>query len=155
MADRIDWVLVRGGAARKPIGAVGFLDDTAAVIVAFYADLDADKSGTVDWSEWIAGHISPVSLNGAAVVEVAMAARYQTDIATRDTRIVTMAADLFLDFAVGLVKDAAYAVYFSNSVSTLTGALAGRLTSQIVVQFAIKKGLEHEVKRIYDHAVVR
>lgn len=151
MADTIDWVVVeRFG---KQIGAVGFVGDQASVVVAFYDDYDADKSGKVSWGEWTVGKLSPLSLKGNAVVEVAMQARYDMNIMTRDPSFQTMSANLYLNFAKGLIADGIYAAYFSRGVSAVATPIAGRLAQNMVVQFAIRKGMESTVKKVYDTAV--
>jgi hypothetical protein len=155
MANGIDWMAVRSGINDKPIGAIGFIDDQIAVIAAFYADEDANKDGTVSWGEWAAAHVSPLSLKGRAVAEVAMAARYDPDILMRDQSIVQISAGIFVDFAVGLIKDAVYAVYFSQAIGKICGGVAGRLADNLVMQYAIRKGMEGRVKSIYNRAVGR
>ncbi|MEK7725184.1 MAG: hypothetical protein AAB336_12585, partial [Acidobacteriota bacterium] len=66
MADTIDWMVVeRFG---KQIGAIGFIGDSAVVVVAFYDDYDADKNGKVGWGEWTIGKLSPIGLKGNALV---------------------------------------------------------------------------------------
>ena len=148
MAERIDWVPVeRFG---KPIGAVGFIGDTATVIVAFYDDFDPNKDGKVGWGEWVVGHMSPVSLKGNAVAEVAMQARNDVAISGRDPSFPQMAANVFVSFAASMVKDAIYTVYFSSAVSSVCGSIAGRLASNVVASYAIRKGMEKAVKAAYD-----
>lgn len=151
MANTIDWIIVdRFG---KQIGAVGFIGNQASVVVAFYDDYDADKSGKVSWGEWSIGKLSPLSLKGNAVVEVAMQARYDENIMMRDPSFQTLSANLFVNFAKGLIADGIYAAYFSQAVSAIATPIAGRMASNMVAQFAIRKGMESAVKAAYGAAV--
>jgi hypothetical protein len=151
MADAIDWVVIEKFG--RKIGAIGFIGDTASVVVAFYDDRDGDKNGKVSFGEWAANLVSPVKIKGAAVVEVAMQARVEPDVILRDPAFQIMAANLFTTFAAGLVKEGIYTAYFSFAVSSLAGSVAGRLASNMVASYAIKKGMEKAVKAAYDAAV--
>jgi hypothetical protein len=143
----IDWVVVRK--FQKEIGAVGFINNNVAVIVAFYDDRDGNKDGNVSVGEWLASKLSPISIEGKAVTEVAMAARHDMDILQRDMSFYSMANKLFINFAQGLVADAVYKVYFSRGVSKISKAIAGRASSNLVTQYVIKKGMESSVKSAY------
>ena len=151
MVDNIDWVIIdRFG---KNIGAIGFIGDKAAVVAAFYDDYDANKNGSVSAAEWIIGKISPLSVKGMNVVEVAMQARFEEKVFLRDDTFNTMAMNLFTNFARNLVADGIYAAYFSRGVSTVAGPIAGRIASNVVAQFAIRRGMEAAVKAAYDAAM--
>lgn len=150
--DEIDWVVIRGLGNRE-IGAIGFIGNEVAVITSFYEDYDGNQDGKVSWGEWIAAKISPIGIDGKAVTEVAMAARHDLDVLQRDPSFQQEAAKIFLKFASGLVADGLYAVYFSRGVSAIAKPIAGRLTSNIVKQFVIRKGMEKAVKKIYDTQV--
>lgn len=143
----IDWVIVKR--FKKEIGAVGFINNNVAVIVAFYDDRDGDKDGNVSVGEWLATKLSPISIEGKAITEVAMSARYDMDILQRDMSFYSMANKLFLNFAKGLVADAVYKVYFSRAVGKVSGAIAGRASSNLVTQYVIKKSMESSVKSAY------
>lgn len=152
MADEIDWYVVKGLCDRE-IGALGFIGNKVAVITSFYEDYDGNQDGKVSWGEWIAAKLSPISINNKAVTEVAMAARLDLDVLQRDPTFYDEANRMFLQFAAGLVADGLYAVYFSQGVSAVCKPIAGRLTSNIVKQFVIRKGMEVGIKKIYDKAV--
>ncbi|HHC74070.1 MAG TPA: hypothetical protein ENK78_03225 [Thiothrix sp.] len=145
----IDWVIVKK--FKKEIGAVGFINNNVAVIVAFYDDRDGNKDGNVSVGEWLATKFSRIE--GKAITEVAMAARYDMDILQRDMSFHSMANKLFIKFAQGLVADAIYTVYFSKSISKIAGAIAGRASNHLVKQYVIKKGMESSVKNIYNSMV--
>lgn len=150
MADTIDWVVITKYG--KQIGAVGFIGDTAVVVTAFYQNLDGNQDGKVSIGEWIAGKLSPFNLKGKAIVEVAMQARIEDDVALRDPTFQTMAANLFTHFAKGLISQGIYAVYFGQAISAIAAPIAGRMASNMVAQFAIRKGMETTVKTAYNAA---
>lgn len=150
--DELDWVLIPG-VGGQPIGAVGFVGDQAAVVVAFFDDIDGNKDGTVDWAEWLASKISPLHLNGSAVVEVAMAARLMAEVITRDGGFYQWAGETFTQFAGGLVIDAAYVAYFSLAVRALSGGVAGAIGGGLVREYVIRRGMEAAIHRCYDAGV--
>ena len=148
----IDWVVV-GGHGDREIGAVGFIGNTASIVVSFYDDADGNMDGKVSWGEWFASKVSPIGIGGMAVTRVAMAGRYQTNIMMRDSGFNQMAVNLFSNFAKGLVADGLYAVYFSRGVSSVAKGIAGRAATGMVKQFVIKKGMEKAVKEAYKGGV--
>lgn len=150
--NSLEWVAVPG-VDGKPIGAVGFVGDTAAVVVAFFEDLDGNRDGEVDWVEWIAGKISPLRIDGMAVTEVAMSARTMSAIVTRDGSFDRWAKETFVRFAGGLVVDAAYAAWFSFGVRAIAGGLASAIGGGIVREYLVRKSMETAVRRIYDARV--
>jgi hypothetical protein len=150
--DEIKWIVIEGSGG-KEIGAIGFIGNKVAVISSFYEDLDGNQDGKVGWGEWLAAKFSPLSLDGKAVVEVAMAARYDMRVLEKDPGFAQDAAQMFVQFAAGLVADGLYAAYFSRGVSALTKPIAGRITSNIVAQFVLRKGMEKSVKAIYDRSM--
>ncbi|HET9904624.1 MAG TPA: hypothetical protein VFQ27_13090 [Xanthobacteraceae bacterium] len=149
-----DWVVIRGNTNRE-IGAIGFVDGKAAIIAAFYDDNDGNQDGTVSWGEYLAAKFSPISLQNRAVTEVAMAARLELEVLERDPSFAEVAAQMFLNFARGLLIDGVYAVYFSRAVSTIAKPIAGRLASDMVRQFVIRKGMEKAVKAAYNAGMRR
>ncbi len=153
-ANSMDWVLITKF-GDKPIGAIGFMGNTAVSVVAFYDDRDGNKDGKVSWGEWGAAKLSPISLEGSAVTEVAMQARVEPDVILRDGDFPTMAANMFLNFAKGLVLDGIYAAYFSRGVSMAGGGIAKKVTSGMVKEFVIKKGFESAVKEAFKAGVGR
>ncbi len=150
MADNIEWIVInRFG---KQIGAIGFIGNTAAVVAAFYDDFDANKDGKVGWGERIAGKLF-LPLQGSSITEVAMQALGDPDIIERDPSFKNVAMNFFLNFAKGLILDGIYKVYFSGGVTGIVKPIAGRLASNIVAQFAIRKGMEGAVKKAYNEVV--
>ncbi|MDB5513161.1 MAG: hypothetical protein JWR08_2644 [Enterovirga sp.] len=81
-----------------------------------------------------------------------MQARYDTDIIMRDPGFNQMAVNIFLSFAGGLVADGFYAAYFSRAIGGLAGGAARGVTSNVVKQFAIRKGMESVVRQAYRSA---
>ena len=145
MADMIDWVGVDNG--NKLIGAVGFIGDNAVVIAAFYEDADANKDGKVSTGEWIASKLM-FNLHGMAVAEVAMTARLDLDVIGRDPQFNSIATQIFLNFAKGLIAQGAYITYFSRGVSMTGSAVASTITSGMIKQLVIRKGFEAAVKSV-------
>jgi hypothetical protein len=154
LANGADWVVITGN-TNRPIGAIGFVNGKAAIIAAFYDDADGNQDGTVSWGEYIASKLSPISLHNKAVTEVAMAARYDMDVLERDPSFAQEAAQMFVNFARGLIVDGIYAVYFSRGVGAVAKPIAGRLANDMVRQYVIRKGMEKAVKAAYNSAMSR
>ena len=150
--SKMDWIVVRKF-RDQPIGAVGFVGSRAAVIAAFYDDADGDDDGSVSLVERAVYTISPVNLRGRQVVAVAMAARLDTEILSRDAGFGAEAMQLYLNFARGLISDGLYAVYFARGIKGVSGQLAERVSSDLIKQFVIRKGMEKAVKAAYDGTV--
>ena len=144
MAGNIEWVAVKKWKP-EPIGAVGFIGNNLVAIVAFYDDADADKSGGVSAGEWIASKVL-FDLKGMNVTEVAMQARVEPDILLRDQSIDTIAKNMFVHFASGLVVQGVYKVYFSRGVKLVGSAVAKTITNNMVKQLVIRKRFESAVK---------
>ena len=150
---KIDWFEVKEFS--KGIGAVGIMGSDACVLVSYFEDLDGDRSGKVSWGEWVAGKVSPFSLEGYATTQVAMAARFDLRILERDPSFHDMANKMFLNFAHGLVMDGIYAAYFSRGVSLVGGGAAKLITQGMVKEFVVKKGFEAAVKKAFMAGVDR
>lgn len=152
---KVSWHVVSGLTANgtAPIGALGFIGNDVACVVSFFDDADGNKDGKVSWGERIAFKISPLSLKNKSVVEVAMQARYDIDVLSRDPSFHQMAMKMYLNFAQGLVVDGVYAVYFSRGIKAGAGALAVSLTSNKIKQFVIRKGFEKAVESAFKEAV--
>jgi hypothetical protein len=144
----IEWVAVRKFGPR-PIGAVGFIGPDAVAMIAFYDDADGNRDGRVGWGEWIASKISPISLKGRNVTEVAMQGRVEPDIILRDSSFPQLAARLFASFASGLVLQGYYQAYFARPVSLIGGGIARRITQGMVKEMVVRKGFETAVKRAF------
>ncbi|KAG1648227.1 Protein ClpV1 [Nymphon striatum] len=152
--DKLEWMLVhKFGDA--PIGAVGFLGNDAVSVVAFYDDKDGNSDGKVSIGERLAAMLSPISLEGRNVTEVAMQAKYDLDILQRDASFANMATKLFLNFARGLVLDGIYAVYFSRGVKMSGKGIAKYIGGGTVKEFVIRKGFEKSVKEAFNASTAR
>jgi hypothetical protein len=151
--DQLDWVIVKSGPNDKPIGALGFYGDKVAVVTAFYEDTDANEDGKVSIGEKIVSLISPLSVEGREVASVAMAARNDPDVISRDQSFYTEAARMFVAFATNLTFDGLYAVYFSRAIGQLSSIVAAGAVDGLVKQFVVRKGMESIIKRLYDSAV--
>jgi hypothetical protein len=124
----MDWILVTRNSP-KPIGAVGFLGDTAAVVIAFYDDKDANKDGTV----------SPGECN-VMIME-------------RDPGFYQTSAQIFVNFAHAMTMEAFYKLYFAKGVSAIGSGIAQTITSSMIKQMVIKKGFEKAVKEAFQSTV--
>ena len=136
-----------------PIGAIGFLGDDAVCVVSFFDDRDGNKDGKVSVGERLASMLSPLSLKNSAVVEVAMNARFDMDVLSRDPSFNQMAMKMYLNFARGLIVDGIYATYFGRGVKIGAGQLAVTLTSDRIKQIVIRKGFEKAVETAFKEAM--
>jgi hypothetical protein len=150
MSGSVEWVAITKFKP-QPIGAVGFIDNKAVAIAAFYDDNDANQDGNVDVLEWAAGKLL-FNLNGKAVAEVAMQARIDEAVIFRDPSFGELAGKIFVNFAAGLVKQGVYKVYFARGVSMTGSALATVITSNMVKQIVIHKGFEVAAKKAFETA---
>jgi hypothetical protein len=151
----MDWILVTRNSP-QPIGAIGFIDDTAAAIVAFYDDKDANKDGDVSLGEWAlfkAASTIGVKMNGMNVAEVAMQARGNPMIMERDPSFHQTSGQVFANFAHAMTMDALYKLYFSKGVSAVGSGVAKIITTNMVKQMVIKKGFEKAVKDAFKETV--
>jgi hypothetical protein len=142
----VDWKIVKNTWTHKPIGAVGFVGDEIAVIVAFYDDKDANHDGRVSLSERF---LSMFSMQGRALAEVANHAYADPDILTRDPSIYQLRGQLTAKFASGLVAEGIYKAWFSQGIGQAAGAIAGQITQNMVGSYVIKRGLEKAVALAY------
>jgi len=148
---KIEWVTIKKWAP-EPIGAIGFIDNDVVAVVAFFDDRDGDKDGDVSLFERAAFMLSPVSMKGGNVVEVAMQARVDMDVVMRDPSFDRMAMQMFVNFAQGLVMDGIYAAYFSRGVSMAGKGVAKMITGNMIKGFVIRKGFESAVKKAFKEA---
>lgn len=144
--EGIDWYVVRLDGHAAAIGALGFINDKVVTIASFYDDRDANKDGKVSIPERVIYRISPLRLKGMNVVQVAMAARFDLEVLERDPDFTSMAMNLWLNFARGLVKDGMYTAWMGASVNMGCSLVAKELAEGLVRQFIVKKGLETVVR---------
>lgn len=147
----IEWIVIESHG--KAIGAIGFIGHKASVVASFFDDEDGDIDGSVSVGEWLGSKLSPIGIEGMAVTMVAMAARYDLRVIERDASFPRAAAQMFLNFASGLVADGIYAAYFSRGVGTLSKRIVGHIASGAIKKYVIRKGMEKAVKAAYDTAV--
>lgn len=155
--ETLDWIEVDDRLTKKKIGAVGFLGDEAAIVVAYYDDLDWDNDGKVSKVEFVSSK-APIMKNlffksGRQLTSVYMQALGDPDITMRDTKFRSDAAQHFLDFSSGLIFEGIYLVYFSRGIKGLSSGIAKAATNSIVKQYVIRKGMEKAVKTAFDKAV--
>jgi hypothetical protein len=144
----IEWVSITKWGP-DPIGAIGFIGNDAVAVIAFYDDKDGNQDGKVSWGERIASFLSPISVEGGNVVEVAMQARVEMDIIMRDASFSQVASQMFLKFASGLLMEGIYAVYFSRGVKMVGKGVAKVITNGMVKELVVRKGFETAVKKAF------
>lgn len=154
MSESVEWILIRKW-RQEPIGAVGLINGKVAIVTSFFDDRDGNKDGKVSFTERMAAMLSPISLEGSAVVEVAMQARVEFDVIERDPEFAQEAIRMWLHFAKGAILDGIYAVYFARGVKMTAGGVAKTITKNTVKEFAIRKGFEKVVKDAFMAAVDR
>ena len=148
----IDWKIVRHSRSREPIGALGFIGDEIAVVTAFFEDKDWNRDGRIDLKERF---LSPFTMKGKALAEVASQAYADPDILVRDPSIQRWRGQLLVQFANGMLAEGVYKAYFSMAIGKAAGAVAGAMTQHAVKAFVVKKGLEKAVQEAYRHSVHR
>lgn len=147
MPRHITWIIIEGVGKRK-IGAVGLIDNTVAVVVAFYDDKDADYDGNVSVGEWLTATLWGLGVNDYKITEVALAAKYQ--IFERDPSFAEVADRMFLAYMGGAVASGIYTAYFSRAIGAIASPIAARISGNIVKQYFIREGFENAVKAAYD-----
>lgn len=142
----IEWVVVKDSWTGKPIGAVGFMGDEIATMVAFFDDKDANEDGKVQIKEKV---FSMFTMKGRALAKVASHAYADPDILMRDPSIGQWRGSLLTKFARGLLVEGVYKAWFATGVSSASGAVAGTITQSAIKSFVIKKSLEKAVEQTY------
>jgi hypothetical protein len=145
LPDSIEWVEVTG-LGNRPIGAIGFVQDKAAIIASYHEGADANRDGKVSIGERLASFLPLTGGDDRAIAEVAMSARYDPDILQRDADFAQYAVRLWLNFGQTLIAEGIYTVYFARGVSFAAGGVAKRLSGNAIARFTIRKGLEKTVE---------
>lgn len=149
MADDFDWKLVSDNIG-KEIGAVGFLGDKIVAIVSFYEDRDWNEDHSLSITERIGGVLPIFGREGRALTKVAfMAYGNEPHIAMRDPTIRSMAGNLLVHYARGMIADAIYMLYFSPGVKMAGRGIARVVTSGMIKQIVIRKGFEAAAKEAF------
>ncbi|KJS20045.1 MAG: hypothetical protein VR78_02300 [Hoeflea sp. BRH_c9] len=146
MSGSIEWIAVKSFNS-APIGAIGFLDNKAVAIAAFYDDADANQDGKIaGFGERVAAMIG---LKGRIIAEIAMEARVNPEIVRRDANFAQEAPRIWLSFAKGLVIQGVYQAYFARGVSMAGSGVAKKITTGMVKQLVVRKGFETVVKNAF------
>jgi hypothetical protein len=163
MAEKIEWMTVTDRGGKKDIGAVGFLGHDPAIIVVFYDEKDADKSGDVSWGEWVASTLSPISLSGVGKLEVVSRAREQATLGIANSgtpinpskaqNLRQMQGEQLVSVGQSMILDGIFAAYLSKGVSAGATAAAKKLTTNTIKQFFIRKGFEKAAKESFNAAL--
>lgn len=147
MAGPIEWIAIKKFKA-APIGAIGFLDNKAVTIAAFYDDADGNQDGKVSLAEKIGSKLL-FDLKGRNIAEVAMQARADPDIILRDASFGQEAMRIYLNFASGLIVQGVYQAYFARGVGMAGNGVAKSITTGMVKQLVVRKGFETAVKKAF------
>jgi hypothetical protein len=150
----IDWVMIQSNTSDSYIGAVGFLSDEsgeekAAVIVSFYDDYDGNEDGKLSIGEKVMRLASPISMKGRAATAVAMQARFNEEVLSRDPNFGTLAAKALTNFATSMAIDGIYLSYLKFPVASAAKAIVGNITQQVIKGFIVRKGMEAAVKKAF------
>lgn len=149
MGQGIDWIVIdeyRG----KPIGAIGFVGNDAAVIAAFYDAYDTDQDGKVSWTEWGISWIPGLNVDDYEITKVAMTARVNQKVLKRDSGFPQLANNIYLNFASGLISEGVYKAYMGRAISAGGTIIAGVLSEDLVKRYLIKKAFGYAVKKALD-----
>ena len=146
-----DWVTVQDRSGRD-IGMVGFIAGDAVAIASLFDGRDADKDGRVSMVERVVWAVSPFSLDGAAIAEVAMQGRHNPLITDRDPSFFRMSANIFASFAGNMAVDAVWSVYFKRGVRAAGTGVATVISDNMVKQLVIRKGFERLAREGFDKA---
>lgn len=149
MGKGIDWIVIDEYPG-KPIGAVGFIGNEAAIIAAFYDAYDTDQDGKVSWTEWGISWIPGLNVDAYEITKVAMTARVNQKVLKRDGNFFQLANNIYLKFATGLISEGIYKAYLGRAVSDAGAKIAGVLAEDLVKQYLIKKGFGYAVKKALD-----
>ncbi|MBU4529871.1 MAG: hypothetical protein KUA43_02865 [Hoeflea sp.] len=150
MTGSIEWIAVKSFKP-APLGAVGFLDNKAVVIAAFYDDADANQDGKIEgFGERVAAMIG---LKGRVIADIAMEARVNPDIVRRDANFAQEAPRIWLSFAKGLLIQGVYQAYFARGVGMVGNGVAKKITGGMVKQLVVRKGFETVVRNAFMAAV--
>lgn len=144
--DGLEWILISDGI--REIGAVGFAGRKTAVIATFYDHRDENFDGEVSIGERIGTWLSPFDLRNRNITEVAIAARHNFDVVTRDPGFPAAVARLHANFASGPIFGG-FAALFGADIATVAAPIPGRLPATLVKRFVVRKGMEHVLCTIY------
>lgn len=143
---KLDWFPIKESHGTAIIGAACFQGDSLIAVTAFFEDKDGDHSGDVGWVE----KFNPFGMNGAAVAECFTGMVSDPNLYMKDPNAVRAGwGKAFVSLATGLIADGIYMVYFNRAVGSLAGAAAGKIASNPVKSFVIKKGMESVIKAAY------
>ena len=146
----MEWKSVKHSRSRKPIGAIGFLNNKIAAVATYYSDKDWDHDGKVSAKERFG---SMFGLGGKAYVEVLTQAYSDPDLFMKDPNgMRQFHGNAVTQFASGMMLDGIYITYFKMGISQACGALAANLVKGSATRFVVRKGMEQAVKRAYNTA---
>ena len=138
----------------SPIGQIGFLDNKAVIIVAYYDDYDTDKNGKVSWGEWITSFTDQTGLfDNEQFTKVAMTARLDSRVLSIDDGFYQKANNIYLSFAGGMIISGMYEVYLSQAVASAASLVGKRIIgNSLTRRFLVEKGAEKIVEKALNAA---
>ena len=134
----------------SPIGQIGFLDNKAIIIVAYYNEYDTNKDGKVDWKEYLISFTDAIGLfKNEQFTTVAMTARVNPKVLSIDSGFPQKANNIYLSFAGGMLIAGTYEVYLSQAVAGAASLVGKRLIGDSLTRkFLIEKGAENAVGEV-------
>lgn len=134
----------------SPIGQIGFLDNKAVIIVAYYDDYDTNKDGEVSWREYFSSFTDATGLlKNEQFTKVAMTARLNPKVLSIDSGFYQKANNIYLSFAGGLIISGVYEVYLSQAVASAASFAGKRIIGDSLKRkFLIEKGAEKAVEEV-------
>lgn len=148
MGTKFDWIVVQDYAGRD-IGMIGFVGEDAVAIATFFDGRDANQDGKVSVAEWLVSTASFNTLKDRSVAAVAMAARHNSLVTSRDPSFDSYGKTVFTSFAAAMGMEAVWMAYFKPGVSALGRNVAQRITDSMIKQLVIRKGFEKVAREAF------
>jgi hypothetical protein len=138
MAD-LEWFIV--SANKKDIGAFGLIGGKTGCVVTFFSDLDGNMDGDVGWLEWGLG-----SHNNSQLALVTQCAPANRKLLMRCTDLPDIQRDALGAFAGALLIDGFSKAYFMKGVGAVGGAVANKITLNMIQNLFMRQSMSEAVK---------
>lgn len=163
MSDEISWMAVKSRSGDKVIGAIAFVGEEPAVILAYYDEADANKDGKVSFAERAASFLSPIGLGGTGVMEVLARGKDQAIAATanpngsqmtsgRASNVSAMLGSQITQVGMQMAMDGFFKAYIGTGINVGVGKAGAALEWNMIKGFAVKKGMEAAAKKAFEAA---
>lgn len=145
--SQMDWFAIpypenNKGKPPRDIGAMGVIGNKIATIACYYDDYDGNDDGTVSMAEW-AFAFGAKNSQAARVARAAPLNRLLVRRCSGD--ILQVQRETFALFARDMMIDAAIKVYLMRGVGAAGGMVANKVTSSLVKNILIRKGMSSAV----------